>query len=211
MNQFKTTKVLVDINLVQPNPWNPNTQSKEMFEKEVASIKELGMLGSILVREWGGVYEILDGEHRFKACKELKYTQIPVETLGEISDADAKLLTVLLNNLKGKDDLEKRAKIYEQLSEGQLQLLPFTNEEIENEKALFKFDFSQYDEQTPIDKKKDLLIQVPVPEEVFTLWSKCLEIAKASKKDAVQLLVQMMENYLALEKGASVGQREQEL
>lgn len=211
MNQFKTTKVLVDINLVQPNPWNPNTQSKEMFEKEVASIKELGMLGSILVREWGGVYEILDGEHRFKACKELKYTQIPVETLGEISDTDAKLLTVLLNNLKGKDDLEKRAKIYEQLSEGQLQLLPFTNEEIENEKALFKFDFSQYDEQTPIDKKKDLLIQVPVPEEVFTLWSKCLEIAKASKKDEVQLLVQMMENYLALEKGASVGQREQEL
>ncbi len=173
MNNFRTTKIKVDINLVSPNPWNPNKQDDAMFRKQVQSVKELGFLGSILVREWCGMYQILDGEHRWTAAKELEYTEITIESMGEIEDNEAKLLTVLLNNLKGKDDVEKRAKIFQQLEAGQLQLLPFTEEEIVNQKKLIEFDFSQYDKekQDKKDKKENSYsILLSVSELQFELY-----------------------------------------
>lgn len=199
MNNFKTNKIKVPINNVLPNPWNPNSQTKEMFEKEVSSIKELGLLGSILVREKAGCYEILDGEHRWKACKELNYTEIQVENMGEIDDSQAKLLTVMLNNLRGKDDIEKRAKIYEQLSAGQLSLLPFSEEQIENEKRLFKFDFAQYDKQKEVSQKsKDLYIGLPVSQPIYDMWHECLDVCNYGKQDKEQMLEIMMKHYLEL-------------
>lgn len=196
-NNFRTNKVIVKIDDIIVNPWNPNVQSKEMFEKEVASIKELGLLGSILARETGGCYQILDGEHRWKACKVLGYTEITVESMGEIDDNQAKLLTVLLNNLRGKDDLEKRAKIFEVLDQGQMQLLPFTEEEIQNTKDLFKFDFLKYDKMEEIGEvSKSNMIGMSVSEDVKELWDRCVSIAKKSKIDGSVMLTQMMTGWL---------------
>jgi len=200
MNNFKTTKVKVDINHIQPNPWNPNVQSDEMFRKEVNSIKELGMLGSILVRDWCGQYQILDGEHRWKAALELGYTEMTIETLGEIEDNQAKLLTVLLNNLKGKDDVEKRAKIFQQLESGQLQLLPFTEEEIENQKKLIEFDFSQYD-QEKLDKKdkvKPMFISFPVTEIEYELYQNFVINLKEKGITPQDFMFSSIEEYLQL-------------
>src|SRR3990167_4523362 len=151
INDFKTEKLTVDIDKIMPNPWNPNIQEKAIFEKQKKSIDELGFIGSIIVRRINHTtcdYQILDGEHRFKAAKEHGYTQIQVECfIGDLFDNDAQLLTILLNNLHGKDDVFKRAKILEVLNEGQLQLLPFTQEEIEHEKKFVNFDFSQYEKE----------------------------------------------------------------
>lgn len=209
MNQnFRTTKKIVDINLVVPNRWNPNVQTKSMFEKGKQAVETLGMLGSILVRETGGCYEILDGEHRWKYMKELGYTECPVETMGEVSDEQAKLLTVLMNNIRGSDDIEKRAKIFEQLEQGQLQLLPFSEQEIENEKSLFKFDFSQYDTVDDEVVSKDTMIQIVVPNDVKDLWNRCVNIAKADGKSELQLLVHLLEHYVSLNVGAEPDQRE---
>ena len=200
-NNFTTEKKKVDIKLVRPNPWNPNTMSKEMFEKAKHSLKELGMLGSILVREVCGIYEILDGEHRWKAAKELEYTEITVESLGEIDDQKAKVLTVMLNNLKGKDDLEKRAAIFKELNENQMSLLPFTKEEIENEIKLFNFDFSQYQRQEKIEEREVTnSVCFGFTEEERRLRNESLLVAK--KKDGitndVQLLMYMLNDYLAI-------------
>lgn len=210
MNNFSTTKITVPIKNVLPNPWNPNVQSDDIFEKEKKSIEEMGMLGSILVRETAGVYEILDGEHRWKACKELGYTEIPVETIGEIPDNQAKTLTILLNNLRGKDDVLKRAEILKSLDEGQLQLLPFSEEEVENEKKLLDFDFSQYDEQEPV-KDRQMLINVPVSEEEYKVWQTCVDLANKEEITPTQLIMRAAEDFLALRKGASADQRTQEI
>jgi len=212
MNNFKTTKLIVPIGKVVPNKWNPNVQTQSMFDKEVASIKELGMLGSILVRETSnGYYEILDGEHRWKGCKELEYTEIPVESMGEIPDQEAKLLTVLLNNIKGKDDVEKLAKVFEELEAGQLSLLPFTQEEIDNTKKLFKFDFAQYASRYEVKEKQTNVIGMKVTEETKILWDKCLECARESKRTPEQMLMIMIDNYLAVAMGREPGQTSVEL
>lgn len=200
MNNFKTTKKIVPIDHVTPNPWNPNVQSDIIFRKEVESIKELGMLGSILVRDSAGQYEILDGEHRWKACKELGYTEIAVETLGEIPDEEAKLLTILLNNLRGKDDILKRAAILDQLSQGQLQLLPFTEQEIEHTKSLLNFDFSQYDKEEEIpDKPKIKTLMFALDEDQEKLWEMTREWgAKDGWKSEERVFLGLMEDYLSL-------------
>ncbi len=197
MNNFRTNKKTVSIFKCEANPWNPNKQSKEMFDKEVASIKELGLLGSILVREIGNIYQILDGEHRYKACLELGYTDITVESLGELPDQDAKLLTVLLNNLHGEDDIEKRAKIFEELNSGQLQLLPFSDQEIQNEKKLFKFDFSQYDEKLDDEKKKINIITVKTTDEGKKLWDDCFFRATQYKQSINEVVCRMAIWYLS--------------
>jgi ParB-like chromosome segregation protein Spo0J len=213
MNKFTTTKIMVPIERVVPNPWNPNIQSKEMFEKGINSVKETGMLGSILVRETGGCYQILDGEHRWKYLQELKYTEIPVETMGEISDDLAMALTVRLNNLRGKDDIEKRAKIFEQLSEGQLQLMPFTEEEIKNEKELFKFDFSKYDrpEGEIEEKEKFRIIIIDVHEEEYKLWQFLKKHAEKDRgKTELQLFMEMCDYYSSLHFGRDAKSKVQE-
>lgn len=198
MNNFTTTRKRVPIHHICQNPWNPNVQSEKMFSKGIASVKEFGLMGSILVREHVGLYEILDGEHRWRYAKELGYTEMDVDSLGEISDDRAKILTVLLNNLRGKDDIEKRAAIYESLNAGQLQLLPFTEEEIENEKNLFKFDFSQYDISEPELNPEEMLhiLSFKFSDAEWTVVQEALVLVKSENKTEKQWFMSVLQTYL---------------
>lgn len=198
MNNFTTTRKRVPIHHITPNQWNPNVQSDKMFSKGIASVKEFGLMGSILVRENLGFYEILDGEHRWRYAKELGYTEMDVDSLGEISNDRAKILTVLLNNLRGKDDIEKRAAIYESLNAGQLQLLPFSDEEIENEKNLFKFDFSQYDITEPELNPEEMLhiLSFKFSDIEWTILQEALALVKSEKKTEKQWFMSILQTYL---------------
>lgn len=213
MNNFQTNKLVVSIDRVVPNRWNPNFQDSRMFDKQKKSLDELGFLGSILVRKINHTaadYEIMDGEHRWKAAKEAGYTEITVEVIkGEVSDTQAQLLTILLNNLRGKDDIFKRAEILETLDEGQLQLLPFTTEEIENEKKFVNFDFSQYEgtgEDIP-ERKFAQLIVLQMNSDEAVVWNKAkqnlqergkITSDKSQKKVDLQLVMFLIKNYLTI-------------
>lgn len=211
-NNFTTEKIVVPIDRVIPNAWNPNSMSKQVFDKQKNSLVELGLMGSILVRRINHTnadYEILDGEHRFKASKELQYTEIPVEVITkDVSDKEAKLLTILLNNLHGEDDIFKRAEILKSLDSGQLQLLPFTAEEIENEKKFVDFDFGQYEGEKDIPERQFaqvIVLQMNVDEAV--VWNKAKQslqerekISKdqTKKKADIQLVMFLIRNYLSI-------------
>ncbi len=160
MTKLQTEKKIVDIDSIVANPWNPNVMTDSIFQKMKLTIEDKGLFGSIIVRPFAGCYQILDGQHRWKACKELGYKELPVEcSVTEISDSDTKFWTIYFNNTKGKDDIEKRSQIFEALDAGQSQLLPFTEDEIKNEKELFKFDFSQYETKDP-GISEDVFVQI---------------------------------------------------
>jgi ParB-like chromosome segregation protein Spo0J len=195
--KLATEKMVVSINNLRPNPYNPNKMSEYVYEKMKQTIKEKGLFGSIYVRPSAGIYEILDGEHRTKACKELGYTEIPVEVaIDEMSELDVKFWTIYFNNTHGKDDIEKRARLYEEMESGQAQLLPFTEEEITHEKELFKFDFDQYNHQENIEEKRTNLISIAVSEEIKNMWNRCLNVSKENKQEISDTLFQMMDSWL---------------
>jgi len=125
----------VPIQSIKPNPWNPNKQSEHVFEKEIKSIKKFGYLDPILVRKKKDGYEIIDGEHRWKAAKEIGTLEIPVNDLGEVSDLDAKQLTILMNEIRGKSETGLLSDLMKELEAslgmgGLLDVMPFTEMEI---------------------------------------------------------------------------------
>lgn len=204
---LKTQKITIPIDKIIPNFWNPNHMSKAIFDKMKQTIQEKGLFGSIICRKYGEKYQILDGEHRMKACKELGWTELPVEcATDDVTDAEVKFWTIYFNNTRGKDDIEKRSAILEGLDKNQEQLLPWTEEEIENEKKLFKFDFSQYntiDPGIPENTMVHMLNFKFTPEE-WIIVQKTIELATANTHTEKQMFMKMLELYLQIYGGSKL-------
>lgn len=148
INKFPVEIKKVSVNSVFPNKWNPNIQNDNIYKTLVKSIKELGFIVPVLVREIEvDTYEIIDGEHKWKAANELGYTEIMVASMGKIEDSTAQLLTISMNNIRGNDDVMKRAELLQLIKAGQkplFSLLPMSEKQIEQELALLNFDFSKF-------------------------------------------------------------------
>jgi len=93
--------VEIDVNRLEPNPWNPNRMSHEMYEKLREYVKKEGLVEPIVVRRKGNMYEIIGGYHRWKVAKELGYETVPCAVV-EMDDRRAKVLSVNLNEMKGQ-------------------------------------------------------------------------------------------------------------
>ncbi len=85
---------------LHPNDWNPNRRTEDEFTELVAEIKRTGHLPKpILVRgdaaDRGG-FEIVDGEHAWKAANQLDMAEVPVE-VEDMDDLEAMLQTLKRN------------------------------------------------------------------------------------------------------------------
>ena len=76
--QGDETLLKISVARVKPNPFQPR---KIMGENEITelsqSIKELGVLQPILVRQVGDAYELIAGERRLRAAQRAGLTEIP--------------------------------------------------------------------------------------------------------------------------------------
>jgi ParB family chromosome partitioning protein len=109
----------VPVNLVRPNPHQPRQHfDEESLAALAASVRELGVLQPVLVRETGdgGEYELIAGERRWRAAKRAGLPTIPVV----VKEADnlASLEQAVVENLHRQDlnPLEEAAA-YQQLLE----------------------------------------------------------------------------------------------
>lgn len=195
-HKLATEKIVVDINDIVPNKWNPNRMDDFTFQQMKKTIENAGLFGAIIVREYFGRYQILDGEHRWKACVELGYTKIPVENAGEVSDKDTKFWTIYFNNTRGKDDVLARAKILKSMKEGQTSLLPWSKEDIENQQKLVDWSIEDFNTQKDVkEKPKNSILQIPIPEEVLEIWNKSVETARRNGKDETEMLLMMCQMF----------------
>lgn len=116
---------------VHPDDLRPNRfQPRSVFdtasiETLAASIKEQGVLQPILVRKTESGYEIVAGERRWRACKALGLSAVPI-VVKEMSDRDT-LGAALVENVQREDlnPLEK-AKAFAQF----MKLFALTQEEV---------------------------------------------------------------------------------
>jgi ParB/RepB/Spo0J family partition protein len=65
-----------------------------------AEIAQKGLCEPIIVRSRGDAYEIVDGEHRWRTCRDLGISKIPC-IIQDYDDNEAKIKTLQLNYLRG--------------------------------------------------------------------------------------------------------------
>jgi ParB-like chromosome segregation protein Spo0J len=99
---------VIEFSLVTPNPWNPNRMDAETYHKELASLRKFGYVNPIIVRPAEGeAFQVIDGEHRLKGMQELGHRMAMMTIVDGLTDADAKQLTIVLNETRGKPDPKK--------------------------------------------------------------------------------------------------------
>ena len=86
------------INTLRPNEYNPNEMTESVLNHLVAELKRIGFLQPILVNKKG---IIIDGEHRWLAAQEAGLKEVPVIEV-DMSEKEAKLTTVNMNQIKGE-------------------------------------------------------------------------------------------------------------
>lgn len=91
--------------VIDANPWNPNRMTAAMYAKAIESITLYGFVDPLTVRDVGRFrYEIIDGEHRFNAGRDLGMTEFPCIVISGLTDTAAKKLTIVMNELHGQAD-----------------------------------------------------------------------------------------------------------
>lgn len=104
----------VPIDAIHPNPYNPNRQSDFDFELLLKSMGEDGFTQPIVVQKANN--EIVDGEHRWKAAKELNFTEIPVVYV-DMTPEQMRIATLRHNRARGSEDVELTAQVLRDLRE----------------------------------------------------------------------------------------------
>ncbi|AZM54335.1 chromosome partitioning protein ParB [Streptomyces sp. WAC 01529] len=104
------------LDFISPNPRQP----REVFDEDalaelVTSIKEVGLLQPVVVRQMGPArYELIMGERRWRACREAGLERIPA--IVRATDDDKLLLDALLENLhRAQLNPLEEAAAYDQL------------------------------------------------------------------------------------------------
>lgn len=176
--------LIVPIDKLRPNAWNPNVQDEETFRHELASIRRFGFVDPVICRLDGAMYEIIDGEHRWRAARELGYTELPVYDVGPIATHEAKQLTIVLNELRGKPQPKKLAEILRDLLSGSTldeltEVLPYSKEEYGRLAELPEYDWDGFREKVQRQQANRWIERVfRLPAEVADVLDRAIQEAK---------------------------------
>lgn len=85
-----------------PNTYNPNRQDDHAFRLLVSSIKEDGFTQPVII---GQDNVIVDGEHRWRAAKEVGLAEIPVVRV-DLDDAKRRVATIRHNEARGTHEAD---------------------------------------------------------------------------------------------------------
>jgi len=161
------------------------------YGKLLESMKRFGFTDPLTVRPHGGVFQIIDGEHRLKGASELGMTELPYVNVGEISDEEAMSLGIILNELKGRHDPKLLGQLLDELmthgkAEDILVGMPFTDEALKGLVTLSSFDWSTVGvtdsspEKEPSPKKGIRWVErtFRLPAEANDVIQQALDVAK---------------------------------
>lgn len=194
VNTDKLKIEYVDMGSVHPNDYNPNEMSETETAKTRISLLTHGFVLPIVVRDTEDGLEIVDGEQRWsqfdnmavypenmtgreqelleenpKLADLLVNQLIPVLNYGDVTRDEAQELTITLNELKGKPNPVKLAKVIEELKnkvgmERVVERLPQTQEQLKNLLGMMQWKKDQYkdtgDPTPPPNDKKDEWVTV---------------------------------------------------
>jgi len=106
---------LIDIDLIEPSPYQPRTHFREEALAELAqSIQVSGVIQPLVLRRVGTRYQLLAGERRWRAAQRAGLNRVPA-VIREVTD-EAALEITLVENIQ-REDLNpiEEARAYERL------------------------------------------------------------------------------------------------
>lgn len=117
---------------------NPNQQTDDMFDLLCENMRKKGWLGNHIIANTDGL--IADGEHRWRAAKEIGLEEVPVRFF-EIDDTERRLWRQELNKISGFHDKQRDALEYQELldsgrSDDLMNLVEATGEDLDDTLAL---------------------------------------------------------------------------
>ena len=183
----------VKISEVRENDWNPKNPDDPEYEKVKRSIEINGLTQPIFVRVNNNgetKYEVLDGAHRFRACRDLGFKEIYIYNEGEVPDALAKSFTIFHQVQVPFSEVELAPLVME-LNDLEMEL-PYNDLEIEGFRNLATFDFdSVWKDQTPIEEpvKDEEVLTIKMTPGQFDIVNRSIEKVKTeySVKDGEAL------------------------
>jgi hypothetical protein len=187
----KTKLSVVKLNDVRPNSWNPKEKDSPVVKRIEQNIQRIGFNEPIRVRENNG-FEIIDGEQRWTAARNLGLKEVLIYNEGKVSDKEARNATLWWQVQVPFDDI-KLAYEVAQLSNEDVEL-PYTAEEIEDFKAMANFDFEQYATERPEDELDGVkTLKIVLGEEAYNVIMQAISQVQAehdniSEARAVELI-----------------------
>lgn len=209
----------VDIDLIEPNPWNPNRMSDDMLEKEIESVHRFGFIDPVTCRRLGDVFQLIDGEHRWSVAKSHSgacvsdgkggYTdhvgmrQLPVSDLGVVEDHIAKQMTIVLNETRGEAEPKKMGLVLIDLIAAEplpllTKVLPFTQDQISEMAELPRVDWNKLEGSQPKKRDGSWVERVyRLPKDVATTLDEAIKAAKEEGAESdVEAIRKIAEEFL---------------
>jgi len=104
----------VDIDLIQPSPYQPRLILDQ--EELKSEIEKDGLLNDLVVRKNGDLYELIDGERRWRVLKALGWESVPVRVV-KVDEAKARLSVYKLNKIRENYTIEEEAQYFKRLAD----------------------------------------------------------------------------------------------
>jgi len=156
---------------LRANPWNPNHMKDRQQEAVKESIAAYGQVMELLVRPHPSepdAFQIIDGEHRFNVLPDTVYCNV----IHGLSDADAKKLTIVMNETRGSADKIELSQLLSELNQNlgleQLMVgLPYLEKELKELVSLADVDWDQFEQdfdQSSVDAITESLEAEPPPD-----------------------------------------------
>jgi hypothetical protein len=146
----------VKIDEIKSPEWNPRTITRGEIAKLENSITEFGYIEPIIVNKHN--MNIIGGNQRFKALKELGHETVEVLFINEPDPAKEKAINLALNKIGGEFDIEMLEDVFEDINMGDLdidlELTGFSEYEI-SEMLNFGDDILDDDEDIEDDYPED--------------------------------------------------------
>ena len=148
-------------------PWNPNHMDEITLSRLIESLSRYGLVEPLVVRPIDdSSYEVLSGNHRFKAIRNMGFSSIPCVVVN-LDDAEAMLLAQTLNGLHGEDDQAQKGELFKNIlasipENKVLSLLPETTESLRSLASFSQLDLAEHLqawEQAQAAKLKHMVLQ----------------------------------------------------
>jgi ParB-like chromosome segregation protein Spo0J len=144
----------IDINKLNPSPYNPRIDLQEddkEYIKLKKSIEKFGYVEPLIINT---DFTIIGGHQRFKILKQLNFKKVNCVVVELKNKNDEKALNIALNKISGDWDIDKLKEIMKDLQteDFEIELTGFDNFEIEN--FIKDIDLNDFFEEIE-DKKED--------------------------------------------------------